>query len=108
MLFFMVNSRLIRQCLSFHTVDQSTIRSYYPDFLAKKEDETYVIVEVKGDDTIEAPVVLAKQEFAEQIAIASGMTYKIIRGSEAARGSYVFLIDNGQKRYQLKQSSYTF
>jgi hypothetical protein len=35
-------------------------------------DGTWVIVEVKGDNKIEDPVVLAKQAFAEQMAVASG------------------------------------
>lgn len=62
--------------------DSHTIRSYYPDFLVQKEDGSYVIVEVKGDNKIDDPVVLAKQRFAEQMATASGMTYRVVKGSE--------------------------
>ena len=72
--------------------ESHTIRSYYPDFLFQKDDGTYVIVEVKGDDKIEDPVVLAKKEFAEQIAGASGMTYRMIKGSDAVKGNYGFLL----------------
>lgn len=68
-----------------------TIRSYYPDFLFQKENGTYVIVEVKGDDKIEDPIVLAKKEFAEQIAGASGMTYRMIKGSDAIEGRFINL-----------------
>jgi len=72
--------------------DSHSIRSYYPDFLFQKEDGTYVIVEVKGDNLINDPIVQAKQEFASQMAVASGMTYKIIKGSEAGKGMYTELL----------------
>jgi hypothetical protein len=47
-------------------------------------------VEVKVDNKIDDPVVLAKKEFAEQMALASGMTYKIIRGSDVMSDNYSF------------------
>ena len=72
--------------------DSHSIRSYYPDFLLQKDDGTYVIVEVKGDNLIDDPVVRAKKEFAEQMAVASGMTYKIIKGSDASQGRYSELL----------------
>jgi type III restriction enzyme len=66
--------------------ESHTVRCYYPDFLVQKEDGTYVIVEVKGDNKIDDTVVKAKAEYARQIASASEMTYKIIKGSEAEKG----------------------
>jgi hypothetical protein len=60
------------------------LRSYYPDFLLQKKEGSWVIVGVKGDNKIEDPVVLAKQFFAEQMAVASGMTYKVMQRSDAA------------------------
>ena len=72
--------------------DSHTIRSYYPDFLIEKEDGSLVIVEVKGDNQIDNPVVQAKKEAAEQVAIASGMTYEIIKGSDAIAGKHQELI----------------
>lgn len=78
--------------------DSHTIRSYYPDFLVQKDDGRYIIVEVKGDNQIEAPVVLAKKAFAEQMAQASGMTYEIIKGSDANAGRYSFLLENPGER----------
>lgn len=72
--------------------ESHTVRSYYPDFLVQREDGSYLIIEVKGDDMIDDPVVQAKQEFAEQMAIASGMRYKVIRGSDADGGVYKFLL----------------
>jgi len=66
--------------------DSHTIRSYYPDFLLQETSGALTIVEVKGDNKIDAPVVLAKQSFARQVASASGMTYRIIKGSDANAG----------------------
>ncbi|MES2514703.1 MAG: TnsA endonuclease N-terminal domain-containing protein [Bacteroidota bacterium] len=66
--------------------DSHTVRSYYPDFLVKMNDDTYVIVEVKGDNKIDDTVVLAKAEYAHQLATASKMTYKMIKGSDAMNG----------------------
>lgn len=72
--------------------DSHTLRSYYPDFLIQKDDDTYLIVEVKGDNLIEDPIVQAKKEFTQQMAIASGMTYRIIKGSDASEGKYHSII----------------
>lgn len=73
--------------------DSKTVRSYYPDFLFEREDGKMVIVEVKGDHQVNTPVVQAKREFAEQMAIASGMTYEMIKGTDAAAHSYVRLLN---------------
>jgi len=75
--------------------ESHTVRSYYPDFLVQKNDGKYLIIEVKGDNKIDDPIVLAKQAFAQQMAIASGMTYKIIKGSDAMRGNYSSLFAMG-------------
>lgn len=68
-----------------------TIRSYYPDFLMQLADGTYTIVEVKGDNQLEAPIVQAKTKSATELAGASGMTYRIIKGSDANAGRYDIL-----------------
>jgi type III restriction enzyme len=52
-----------------------------------------VIVEVKGDNMVNDPVVRAKREFAEQMAIASGMTYEMIKGTDATAHSYTRLLN---------------
>ncbi len=49
---------LVNNFGSFIDPESNTVRSYYTDFLVQKEDGTYVIVEVKGDNKIEDPVVL--------------------------------------------------
>jgi hypothetical protein len=68
--------------------ESHTIRSYYPDFIFQKTDGTYTIVEVKGDNMINDPVVLAKKQFTEQMASASKMMYNIIKGNDAKDGHY--------------------
>lgn len=73
--------------------ESHTVRSYYPDFLFRKEDDSYVIVEVKGEHKMDDPVVKAKQEFAAQIAVASGMSYKIIGGKDVTGDGYHDLLN---------------
>jgi hypothetical protein len=67
------------------------LRSYYPDFLIERADGSYLIVEVKGDNKIDDPVVLAKQTYARQLAVDSGMTYEMIKGSDASVCNYGFI-----------------
>ena len=62
--------------------ESNTVRSYYPDFLIQKKDGSYLIVEVKGDNKLDDAVVLAKKEYAKQIATASNMDYVIVPGSK--------------------------
>ncbi|MDR0841972.1 MAG: hypothetical protein LBP68_00965 [Acidobacteriota bacterium] len=51
----------------------------------------YVIVKIKADDQIEDAVVQAEQEFARQMAVASGMEYRIMPSSEADAHHYILL-----------------
>ena len=51
-----------------------------------------MIVEVKGDNMIDDPIVQAKREYAEQMAEASGMEYAIIRGTDAEAHNFSFLL----------------
>lgn len=62
--------------------ESNTVRSYYPDFLVQKEDGSYVIIEVKGENMIDNAVVLAKKEYASQIALASKMDYIMVPGKK--------------------------
>lgn len=66
--------------------ESHTVRGYYPDFLVKMVDGSYVILEVKGDNMIDDVIVKAKSEYATQLATASAMKYQIIKGSEAIAG----------------------
>jgi type III restriction enzyme len=63
-----------------------TVRNYYPDFLVKLNDGTYTIIEVKGDNMVDDEIVKAKADYASQLAVASNMTYKMIKGSDANNG----------------------
>lgn len=58
------------------------VRHYYPDFIAKMDDDSYEIIEVKGDNMIEDEVVKAKASAAEEIATESFMKYRMYAGSE--------------------------
>lgn len=76
--------------------DSRTVRSYYPDFIFLRNEtdggEKYVIVEVKRDDQIDDAVVKAKKDFANQIAVASGMEYQIIKATDAQDRRYECLM----------------
>ena len=76
--------------------DSHTVRSYYPDFVFIREEpdgkEKYVIVEVKADNQIDDAVVQAKKDFAHQIAVASGMEYRIIKSTDADSRHYRLLM----------------
>lgn len=61
--------------------DSNSLRKYYPDFIAKFENDTYEIIEVKGDNKIDDAVVNAKKNAAMAIATESNMTYTIYKSS---------------------------
>ncbi len=71
--------------------ESHAIRSYYPDFLLQTGDGQYLIVEVKADHQIDAPIVEAKRAFAEKMAEASNMRYCLLKASDAQRGHYTML-----------------
>lgn len=73
--------------------ESSSVRSYYPDFLIKMINNSWMIIEVKRDDKIDDPVVKAKTEFANQLAKANLMTYKVIKGTDAAMSNYELLFN---------------
>ena len=62
--------------------DSNTLRKYYPDFVAKFENNTYEIIEVKGDNKIDDAVVNAKKDAAIEIASESDMKYTIYKSSD--------------------------
>jgi hypothetical protein len=76
--------------------DSRTVRSYYPDFIFQRVEPDgslkYVIVEVKADNQIEDAVVQAKKDFAHQIAVASGMEYRILKSTDADKRHYRILL----------------
>ena len=76
--------------------ESNTVRNYFPDFMFLREEpdgnQKYVIVEVKNDQQIDDVVVQAKKDFAEQMAVASGMEYRIIKSSDADGRRYQVLM----------------
>lgn len=68
--------------------DTHRVRSYYPDFLIKKPDDSYVMIEIKGEHMIDSENVQAKKEYAQMIAEASNMSYELILGKQAQAGTF--------------------
>lgn len=67
--------------IQYYDPESRRIRQYYPDFVAEMTDGSYELIEVKGDDKIEDSVVIAKAEAAREMAVASGVEYKMYAGS---------------------------
>jgi hypothetical protein len=65
-----------------------TVRSYYPDFLIKRDDDIWEIIEVKGDNKMDDEVVKAKKLYATEMAMASNMKYDMIKSSDIKDGRY--------------------
>lgn len=63
--------------------ESHTVRSYFPDFLIKTKDGKWLIIEVKGDNKIDDPIVRAKAEYAQKMAADSSFVYYMIKGSDA-------------------------
>lgn len=75
--------------------ESGRLRKYYPDFLAKMEDGTYQIIEVKQDNMIDNDVVIAKKKAAEQMAYANKMQYIIYPGQYVMKNN-VLDVDSSQ------------
>lgn len=61
--------------------ESNSLRKYYPDFVARFEDNGYEIIEVKGDNKIDDAIVNAKKDAALEIATESDMKYTIYKSS---------------------------
>lgn len=68
--------------VQYYDPQSKRVRQYYPDFLAKMEDGSYQLIEVKGDNMIDDELVKAKAEAAEEMSVASGMKYIMYAGSD--------------------------
>ncbi len=64
--------------------ESHALRSYYPDFLVQMLDDSYTLIEVKGDNMIDNAIVRAKADYASQLAASSDMRYKLIKSSEVS------------------------
>jgi len=71
--------------IRYYDPESGRVRQYYPDFFAERADGAYEIIEVKGDDKIDDGVVRAKAEAAREMAVASGVEYKMYRGSDVMK-----------------------
>lgn len=67
--------------------ESNRLRKYYPDFLVKMDDGSYLILEVKGDNMIDDPVVKAKGAAAEEVAVESSMKYEMLKGTDIMTGN---------------------
>jgi len=67
--------------IQYYDPESRRIRLYYPDFFAEMADGSYQLIEVKGDDKIDDEVVKAKAEAATDMAVHSGIEYKMYPGS---------------------------
>lgn len=75
--------------VQYYDPESGRIRQYYPDFLAKLEDGSYQLIEVKGDNKKDDTVVKAKAVAAQEMAVASGIEYKMFAGSEIMKSHII-------------------
>lgn len=80
--------------IQYYDPESRRIRQYYPDFLAKLEDGTYQLIEVKGDNKIDDIVVQAKATAAREMAVASGIEYKMYASSDVMKTNILNYLDN--------------
>ena len=64
--------------IQYIDTETHTVRSYYPDFISFRDDDTIEIIEVKGDHELASPVVQAKADAALEMAVESKMRYRMI------------------------------
>lgn len=83
--------------IQYYDPESGRIRLYYPDFLAKLDNDLYQLIEVKGDNKIDDIVVKAKATAAQEMAVASGIEYKMYAGSDIMSGHILDYFDNTRK-----------
>ena len=79
--------------VQYYDPESGRIRHYYPDFLARLEDGSYQLIEVKGDNKIDDTVVKAKAVAAQEMAVASGIEYKMYAGSDIMKTHILAYLD---------------
>lgn len=78
------------------TENAAGVRLWYsPDFLARLDDGSYQLIEVKDDNKIDDTIVKAKA--AQEIAVASGIEYKMYAGSEIMKTHILSYLDKTNK-----------
>jgi hypothetical protein len=66
-----------------------TVRKYYPDFLMQNSDETWTMVEIKGDYMIDDAITAAKEKYALEMGFVNQMEYRLMEASMAGNGQMV-------------------
>lgn len=79
--------------VQYYDPESGRVRHYYPDFLARLDDGSYQLIEVKGDNKIDDTIVKAKAEAAQEMAVASGIEYKMYAGSEIMKTHILSYLD---------------
>ena len=79
--------------VQYYDPESGRVRQYYPDFLARLDDGSYQLIEVKGDNKIDDTIVKAKAEAAQEMAVASGIEYKMYAGSEIMKTHILSYLD---------------
>ena len=80
--------------VQYYDPESGRVRYYYPDFLAKLDDGSYQLIEVKGDNKIDDIVVKAKADATQEMAVASGINYKIYASSEIMKTHILSYLDD--------------
>ena len=84
--------------VNYYDPESGRVRTYYPDFLAKMSDDSYQLIEVKGDNMIDDEVVKAKKQAAQEMAVASGIEYIMYAGSTITK---IHILDQDSSYYQM-------
>lgn len=80
--------------IQYYDPESEPVRYYYPDFLARLDDCSYQLIEVKGDNKIDDTIVKAKVKAAQEMAVASGIEYKMYAGSEIMKTHILSYLDD--------------
>ncbi|MDR1831463.1 MAG: DEAD/DEAH box helicase family protein [Fusobacteriaceae bacterium] len=83
--------------IQYYDPESRRIRQYYPDFLAEMTDGSYQLIEVKGDNMIDDDLVKAKAAAASEMAVASGVEYKMYAGSDIMKTK---ILETSRSMYQ--------
>lgn len=79
--------------VNYYDPESGRVRQYYPDFFVKMADGSYQLIEVKGDNKMDDLTVEAKKQAANEMAIASGVEYKMYAGSVVMKTHILDSID---------------
>jgi hypothetical protein len=95
--------------LSIQYIDPEThsLRNYYPDFVAMMKNNTIQIIEVKGDNKLDDPLVKAKQAAAIELATESNdIEYIMLPGNFVLQHNVFDTLKNEEFAYQQTENGY--